>query len=172
MTIHRRVRTVGSDTYLGHWRGTPSHQHNWKESILLTQTTAIHWSATHILIKQLDEHISNLHLHIFNDEYNTQFQILQLHIFCVFNVLIFSVLTYDSSTTLTSEQLLTSTALFVFLCCLTETSKIYHLHPFLSEKLPCLAQYVKGTQVKTTSKSWRESIHFAINIFHNHYIQH
>jgi hypothetical protein len=46
-----------------------------------------------------------------------EFQILQLHIFCVFKVLIVSAVTYDSSTTLTSQQLLTTIALLLFLCC-------------------------------------------------------
>jgi uncharacterized membrane protein YesL len=75
---------------------------------------------------------------MFYEEYNTEFQKLQLCIFCLFKVLIFSVLTYDSSTTLTSEQLLISKALLLFFCCLTETNKTYHVHPFLSGKLPCL----------------------------------
>jgi hypothetical protein len=91
MKVHRWVRTVGSDTYLGHWRGTPSHQHNWKQNTLLTYTNDSLIIHTYILINQLYEHISNLHLHIFNEEYNIEFQILQLYIFCVLKVLIFSV---------------------------------------------------------------------------------
>ena len=118
-----------------------------------------------VRVKQLNEHISNLHLHIFNEEYNTVSNTAALYFLCVFKVLIFSDLTYKSSTILTSEQLLTSTALLLFFCCLTETNKIYHMHPFFKwQTALCSTQSVNDRNVTSTSQSRRRSSHSSINV--------